>query len=162
MSGLALKEKLISKETSVRILQVAAFAVVVAFALAALRVAPAAGQAAPTLKIVGFASTLGDGRQTPRPEAKDGGTITKCRDKQQLSAIFMIGNVASGSRYRQSWTSRGKTVFLDKSNTISRNIRRPTRVFVGFTKNGLRNGKYVFRLVLNGKRYVLGSVTRNC
>ena len=79
-------------------------------------------RASETLRIVGFASTLGDGTNTPRVEAPNGGTITKCRDQKALSAIFVIGSIASGSRYQQYWSSRGKTVFMGKTSTLSGGI----------------------------------------
>jgi hypothetical protein len=140
-----------------------AVAVAVAVAVAALVVGPALGQASPTLRIVGFASTLGDGTNNPRVEAKANGTITRCRDKKALSAIFVIGNIAPGSRYQQYWSSRGKTVFMGKTSTLPNGISTPRRVYMGFTKkSALRNGTYIFQFILDGRPHVLGRVTRKC
>ena len=120
-------------------------------------------RASETLRIVGFASTLGDGTNTPRVEAPNGGTITRCRDQKALSAILVIGSIASGSRYQQYWSSRGKTVFMGKTSTLSGGITAPRRVYMGFTKKAtLKNGKYIFQFILDGRPHVLGSVTRKC
>jgi hypothetical protein len=126
-------------------------------------VASSASEQSPTLKIVGFASILPPGNTPPRIEARTGGTITKCRDRKSLSAIFLVGGLRSGSRYQQYWSSKGKTVFLGKVNTLSGSIGAPTRVFMGFEKKtALKNGKYIFQFIHNGRPYVLGSVTRKC
>jgi hypothetical protein len=137
--------------------------IVIALAGAVVAVAPATGQGGPTLKIMGFASTLGDGTNNPRVEARANGTITTCRDKKALAAIFVVGNIPPGSRYQQYWSSRGKTVFTGKTSRLSGGIGKPQPVFMGFTKKtALKNGTYLFQFILNGRPYVLGSVTRKC
>jgi hypothetical protein len=132
-------------------------------ALSAIETAPAGEQATPTLRIVGFASTLSVGGRAPRVQTRDGGTITTCLDKRALSAIFVIGNVPAGSSYQQYWSSKGKTVLLGKTSILSSGIGAPKQVHMGFRKKAaLKNGRYIFQFILSGRPHVLGGVTRKC
>jgi hypothetical protein len=140
-------------------------AILGASAALVVAVAPgaAAPRAAPVLRIVGFASTLGDGTHNPRVQARNGGVITRCLQKNALAAVFVVGNVRPGASYQQHWSLRGKTIFLGKEDTLASGIRSATTVYMGFQKAaGLRNGRYTFQFVLDGRPHVLGSVTRRC
>jgi hypothetical protein len=54
-------------------------------------------------------------------------------------------------------------VFSGKTSVLAGGIGSPRQVYMGFTKEtALRNGTYIFQFILNGRRYVLGSVTRKC
>jgi hypothetical protein len=138
-----------------------------ALAVVGAAYAPAARQASPTLKIVGFATTLSDGKTAPRVQARDGGVITKCLQKRALSAIFVVGGLPAGSRYQQYWSANvkgvWKTVYTGEQTTLTSGIGAPRQVFMGFaSKRALANGRYSFQFILDGRPHVLGSVTRKC
>jgi hypothetical protein len=123
--------------------------------------ASAAQRATPLLKLTGFA-TASDGEHRPPVEVKPGGVIKTCREKRAFFAIFMIGNVPAGSTYQQYWAANGKTVFTGAKKVLSSAITTPRLVYMGFRKTGLKNGRYNFQFILNGRPHVLGSVTRKC
>jgi hypothetical protein len=132
----------------------------VALACAWAMSASAADHATPMMKLAGFAT--GSDGHTPPVEARAGGVITKCLEKRGLFAVFVVANIPAGSTYQQYWAANGKSVFLGSSKRLKSAITTPRPVHMGFRKTGLKNGRYTFQFILNGKPHVLGSFTRKC
>jgi hypothetical protein len=118
----------------------------------------------PQVEVLGFATTLGNGKRVPVVQAGNRGTIEQCLDRTSLAAVFTVNNLPAGAVYRQLWLRNGQIIFRGKITKLRFAITAPRVVYLAFRKNAaLPNGRYSFRLVVNGRPTGSGgAVTRRC
>ena len=123
--------------------------------------APAAHQATPAMKLVGFA-TRSDGNNTPTVEVKPGGVITKCLEKRRHVRDLRDRGHPGGIELSAVLVREQQDRLHGLEQHAHEAITTPRPCHMGFRKNGLKKGRYTFQFILNGRPHVLGSVTRKC